>query len=202
MTEVGFKPTFNVLTELQQSENVDGGVVVPETITDPDTAPDTDPVPETADTRTDEDPCEENPDEGVTIPETNTVPNTVPDTVPENIETALSVTGTTLREHTGTTNTVSGTDQTGTSTSPNISVPSDIIAPSLSTASMPLPTTDDQPDLVIIIEGDSDPIIKTEALQPVEEISISPATLEQINLEVTKDKSSGCGTVEVANESW
>ena len=111
------------------------------------------------------------------------------------------MTGTTLSEHSGTTNAVSGTEKTGTSTSPNISIPSDIIAPSLSTASMPLPTTDDQPDLVIIIEGDSDPIIKTEALQPVEEISISPATLEQINLEVTKDKSSGCGTVEVANES-
>ena len=49
--------------------------------------------------------------------------------------------------------------------------------------------------MVIIIEGDSDPSIKTEALQPVEEITISPATLEQINLEVTKDKSSDCGTV-------
>ena len=122
--------------------------------------------------------------------------------MPGNIETALSVTGATLREHTGTTTAVSGTDQTGTSTSSNISVPSDCIAPSLSTASMPLPITDDQPDLVIIIEGDSDPIIKTEALQPVDEISISPATLEQINSEVAKDKSSGCGTVEVANESY
>ena len=49
--------------------------------------------------------------------------------------------------------------------------------------------------MVIIIEGDSDPSIKTEALQPVEEITMSPATLEQINLEVTKDKSSDCGTV-------
>ena len=119
---------------------------------------------------------------------------TVPDTglVTKTIETAPPVNGAILREYTGTNIAVSSTTLVGTSTSSNSF---------LSAASMPSPTTDDQPDLVIIIEGDSDPIIKTEALQPVEDISISPKTLEQIDLAVIEDKFSGCGTVEVANGS-